>query len=335
MFNSARLKLTLWYSLIIMLISICFSVIIYFLLTQELERGYRRMTVLYESRRQIDFITERPAILEPGSLEATENRVKLNLVYINLVILFISSAAGYFLAGRTLKPIQQMLDEQNRFITDASHELRTPLTSLRTEIEVFLRGKKYSQKETKQLLESNLEEVSSLQSLSDSLIKLTQFSRTNGNSFFAKVSIQEIIRESIKKVSGLAKYKQINIVSKVEDFKIEGEKQSLIEVFIILLENAIKYSAKKTNIKIESKIEGHALVISVIDQGIGISAEDLPLLFGRFYRADKARTKSSISGYGLGLSIAKQIIEKHKGEIKVISKVDHGSTFSVVLPFRA
>ncbi len=318
MFQKARLKLTGWYLLIIMLISIFFSVAIYEVLTNELTRVERIQRLRQE--RQM-----RPAI-DPEVIIETKNRLMAILILINLGILGGSSVLGYFLAGRTLRPIKDMVDEQNRFITDASHELRTPLTSLKTEIEVNLRDKDLGLIDAKKLLQSNLEDVNNLQYLSDNLIKLTQYQTQDQD--FKKISILEILDEAQKKVANLAKHKNINIKNKVQDFYLEGNKQSLVEVFVILLDNAIKYSLKGKDVIIASTKIDDKVLISVKDYGIGINKEDLPHLFDRFYRVDKSRTKE-ISGYGLGLSIAKQIIEKHGGSIKVESKVGKGSTFSV------
>src|SRR3989344_8850426 len=163
MFKKARLKLTAWYLLIIMLISLAFSIAIDHLLTLELTR-VERVQRLRQERR----IPRIPAI-DPEVIEETKNRLRINLILINLGILGAAGVAAYFLAGRTLKTIKNMVDEQNRFITDSSHELRTPITSLKTEMEVNLRDKKLN-KDTRKILESNLEEVNSLQSLSDNLI---------------------------------------------------------------------------------------------------------------------------------------------------------------------
>src|SRR3989304_7701028 len=165
---SCQIKLTVWYLLIIMLVSVVFSLVIYSGINRELGR-FERSQVL-RLRREQELMLPAPLPPELRGLDAqivaaARMRLTLTLVLINIGIFGIAGFAGYFLAGRTLKPIKEMVDEQNRFITDASHELRTPITSLKTEIEVNLRDKNLS-KDAKKLLESNLEEVNSLQSLS-------------------------------------------------------------------------------------------------------------------------------------------------------------------------
>ncbi len=274
-------------------------------------------------------------ITAPSSevLEEAKYRILFVLILINLGILGLSGIAGYLLAGLTLKPIKNMVDEQNRFITDASHELRTPLTSLRSEIEVNLRDKKLTLAESRKLLESNLEEVNNLQYLSDNLIKLAQTHKPNSVKF-ETVQIVKIANEALRKVEKLAKKKSITIEKEVEDISIQADKQSITELLVILLDNAIKYSDENKKINFEAKKSGGNVLIQVKDQGIGIDKNDLPFLFDRFYRADQARTKQDADGFGLGLSIAKEIVTKHKGSISVKSISGSGTVFTIKLPIK-
>lgn len=331
MFHSTRLKLTAWYLVIIMVISCLFSIVIYRGINTEFSRFERFQSARHERLEQeIGLPVPLTNSFDPQLIADARNRLKLTLLLINLGILTVAGAAGYFLAGRTLKPISDMVEEQNRFITDASHELRTPLTSLRSEIEVNLRDKNLNITEARKLLESNLEDVNSLQSLSDSLIRLTQYQKTNNGLDFEKVSILSILAESIKKVMPLARVKKIQIKNKVRDSKIVADRQSIGELFVILLDNAIKYSGPNTQIILSSKSSDSFVEVSIKDQGYGINKAEVPHLFDRFYRGDKSRTKTNATGYGLGLSIAKQIVNKHNGFIKVESEKT-GSVFTVLL----
>lgn len=335
MFQQARIKLTAWYLLIIMLISISFSLVIYRGLTAELERLERveRTRIL---RRQPNLLLAPPGMpatfFDPDVVAETTNRIVLLLIGVNLLILGGSAVAGYFLAGRTLNPIAEMVSEQNRFITDASHELRTPLTSLKAAIEVNLRNKDLTVNEAKKILKSNLEDVNSLSMLSDGLIRLTQYKDDGSSLPVEDIKLTDVMKDATRRVSVLAKTKQIHIVNSVADTTIVGNATLLTELFVILLDNAIKYSPKKKTITVTgTKTDGH-IHIHVTDQGIGIRARDIPHLFDRFFRADKSRTKTTISGYGLGLAIAKQIADRHKGTLQVESVLGKGSTFTVNLP---
>src|SRR5258708_2665759 len=165
MFHSARLKLTAWYLLIIVIITMIFSFIIYQFISQEVERSLH-MQQIHQLGTEIEEGIPPPLFpppLDPQLLDEARNRIKLMLAGIDLLIFCLSGIAGYFLAGRTLRPIQVMVDEQNRFITDASHELNTPLTSLRTTLEVNMRDKNLTLEKAKDVLKSNLEEVGNLQ----------------------------------------------------------------------------------------------------------------------------------------------------------------------------
>ena len=339
MFGRTRLKLTAWYLLIIMLISISFSVAMYRVLTGEFDRVERIQKFRQEHilpsptlRFDPDIRQDRIYILDPQLVEETKERILIILILTNMGIFIISAGAGYFLAGRTLRPIQDMVDEQNRFITDASHELRTPITSLRSEIEVALREKGIS-KGTKELLESNLEDVNSLQTLANKLILLAQYDR-NSISNWEAVSLKEVIEESVKKVSGLAKHKHIILKSKIKSVFVFGDKASLTELFVIFLDNAIKYSSNNTTISISTEIFRNNAKVTIIDQGIGIAEKEVGRIFERFYKIDKSRNKTTSDGFGLGLSIAKQIVKEHNGSIQVKSIEGKGTTFAITLPIK-
>jgi signal transduction histidine kinase len=327
MFQQARIKLTAWYLLIIMLVSISFSAVIYRGLTNELER-IERIELIRQQRR----LPIPQQFLDPDVVAETKQRIVLMLVVINTAILAGSAIAGYFLAGRTLKPIADMMDEQNRFISDASHELRTPLTALKSEIEVNLRNKNMTIADASRLLTSNLEEVNNLQILSDSLMKLTQFTQGNNGLEVTLVHVVPVIKEAIRRVSVTAGSKRITITSTVPDITLTGNPVLLTELFIILLENAIKYSKSGKKIRVAGEKTDNATHIRVIDQGFGIRAADIPHIFDRFWRADKSRTNTDVHGYGLGLAIAKQIAEHHRGTIRVDSVVKKGTTFTITLP---
>lgn len=345
MFRSARIKLTSWYLIIIMLISISFSVVAFRILTMELDRVERVQRLRVERQLPERFRMMMPQsennaelfrlfALEPKVVNEAKERLAALLILINLGILAGSALAGYFLAGRTLNPIKEMVEEQNRFITDASHELRTPLTSLKTEIEVNLRDPQLTLSTAKSLLKSNLEEVGKLQTLTDGLIRMIQNQEGKKILEIKKISLAEITREAMAAVESLAKNKNIIINNEAVEETIEADQSALTEAFIILLDNAVKYSNDGEAVKVTTeKTDGH-LLIKIIDQGIGIDEKNLPHIFDRFFRADRSRTKTTGTGYGLGLAIAQQIVYKHHGTISVKSKIAEGSTFTIRLPLK-
>ncbi|HUD20959.1 MAG TPA: ATP-binding protein, partial [Candidatus Saccharimonadales bacterium] len=263
------------------------------------------------------------------------SRLRLNLLYFNLFILLLSAGLSYWLARRTLQPIEEMIEAQNRFTADASHELRTPITAMRTEVEVSLRDEKLDLKSAKELLGSNLEEIGKLEALSNSLLKLARYDGQN-HLELTDISAREIIMAAFKKVEPQARHKNIDFDFNLADLTISVDKSRFQELLTILMENAVKYSPADTKVTIGTKKTDHHISITVADQGVGIKASDLPHVFDRFYRADQSRSKSAgwrkPDGYGLGLSIAKQIVESHHGKISAESKIGHGTTFVITLP---
>lgn len=332
MFKSAYLKLTIYYVAIIMLLSISFSVIIYKIATLELNQGLNRQSRIFRELPGNNF-PKPPNIdfenIQLEQLKESQNNLKNQLVYLNIIILLLFSAISYFLAKRTLRPVAEMVESQNRFTADASHELKTPLAAMRTEIEVGLRDKKFDFNNAKKLLNSNLEEITKLELLSNTLLNLARYQEQVKLDFY-EISLEEIIIEAFEKVESKAQAKEIIFKNKLDNVVIHGNRQSLVELFVILIDNAIKYSPKKSIININISKEKNKVKVSIKDYGIGIKSSDLPYIFNRFYRADQSRNKEKVDGYGLGLSIAKEIVELHNGEIKVASSIGKGSEFGVV-----
>jgi signal transduction histidine kinase len=335
MFHSTRLKLTAWYLVIIMLVSISFSLVIYGLLSAEVQRFATAQRFRIERSFPDRNFTPPPAmIVDPDLLNETRQRIALMLSVVNCGIFVISGALGYFLAGRTLQPIGNMVDEQNRFISDASHQLRTPLTALKSTMEVNLRDKQLNLGGAKKLIVDSLGEVDKLQALSDSLLRMGQYQKpgSGDGAKMEKLNPADVVKEAVKKVRPLADNKHIKITANSINQVIDGNKFALEELLTILLDNAVKYSPDKTEVQLNIKRIDGQIVITVSDRGAGIGKKDLPHIFERFYRADNSRLQTGAKGYGLGLSIAKQITDMHYGSIGVNSMMNKGTTFTVRLP---
>lgn len=333
MFHSARIKLTFWYVIIAAVITGFFSVLIYNFVTAEFDHELNRERIRIE-RALSPRPGNPPRIIirqpDPELVAQMHKRILFHILTVDAIIVAIVALAGYLLAGRTLRPIKRIMEEQDRFISDASHELRTPLTAARTEIEVGLRDKQLNLPEAKELLESSLEEIKSMQILSDNLLSLAQ--EDDMGASMQSLSLSEILTKANKQVKPLAKRKGSSISIPNTEHRIKGNAERLIELFVILFDNAIKYSPEGKTITVtEKRTDGH-VVIKVTDSGIGIRASEMPHIFDRFYRAEKSRNKTNVSGYGLGLSIAKKIVEEYKGTIHVKSKEGEGTTFILKLP---
>lgn len=334
MFTKARLKLTAWYLFIIMFISFSFSAFTYRSVTLEFQR---RLNVI---ERRFDFRGHgfRPPAGQTQffiqDLKETRQRLLFILIYTNGVILVFSAVAGYFLSGRTLSPIEAALEEQKRFVADASHELRTPLTALKTSLEVALRDKKMSLKQAKEVLGSNLEDIDSLQSLTNNLLSLTHYQDNGRQLVFEEVDLEEIVKKAAKKILPLAKERGIDLKLEIGDHTLQANRESLEEMLLIFLDNAVKYTPKGGQVTLTTKSGKKNLIIEIKDTGIGIAERDLPHIFDRFYRVDQSRSKSKVTGFGLGLALAKRIIEIHRGSVAVSSALNKGTTFTIKLPLK-
>ena len=322
------LKLTAWYLGFIMLLSLTFSVFVYRVSLSELERGLRRPTasgpmLYFGSESSYDsFRLER--------LKQGEANIRANLFVFNIIILAAGGGLSYFFARRTIRPIEEALEAQTRFTADASHELRTPLAVMQTETEVALRDKKLSAADAREVLSSNLEEVTRVRSLVDGLLRLAR----NGGAIEkpVKIEVASLAGEAMERVEKSAKAKKIGIETELKKVSVRGDNENLVELMVILLDNAIKYSARNKTIWLKTYTEGKHAVIMVADEGEGIKASQLEHIFERFYRADASRSKQKVEGFGIGLSIAKQIAEAHGGVIEAHSELGVGSTFLVKIP---
>ena len=339
MFKKARLKLTLWYLLIITFISISFSLVLFSFLSHEIDRFSGLQRIRVEKRLQTRFPDEvirkfppAPEPFDPDIISETKGRIIFTLTAINWVIIFISGALGYFLSGKTLAPIKEMVDNQDRFISDASHELRTPLASLKTSIEVGLRDKKLSLTSAKKLMAENLEDIDNLAKLATSLLDITSSNNYNSNLVLQEVNTTDLFTSSIRSLLSVANSKNIKVIKKIIKTNLKVDREKIIQLITIVLDNAIKFSQPKSKVKILTKKDNVYYFVSVIDQGIGISETDKTKIFDRFYKVSNSRSRVSNNGFGLGLSIASSIVNQHKGKIWIESEVNKGTTVHIKLP---
>lgn len=332
--TNARIKLTLWYVLILMSISCMFSLVIYAGVTRNIEASFTRTqnrikTLTPNSRRTLVTPSDSFDSLFIDEIKATKRFVLLNLLLANGFIAAAATIASYVLAGKSLQPVEKVLKEQQRFVANASHELRTPLTSLKTTIEVSLREKDLPLK-YQNSLRRNLEDVDALNLLIDKLLQLASFE--NRNDQFTTCNIDELLSKAIQTMKPLANEKSIQITSKIQHQQIKANESAIMELIYILLDNAIKYSQYGSEVYVGNTKTSNYVTLKVRDAGIGIPKKDLPHIFNRFYQVDSARTHSKKSGFGLGLSVAKQIVTNHNGKIIVQSQVGVGTTVVVKLP---
>lgn len=330
MFQSATLKLTGWYLLILMTISLIFSISIYNVTSQEVGNRLQDLQSRYEQSNTID-----PSQFDPhyNQFRSNQNSVAnanlfFSLVYVNVIIFVTGGIGSYVLARRTLRDIEIAHEAQSRFTSDASHELRTPLAVMKSEIEVILRDPKVSKAELRETLQSNLEEVDKLSRLSKVLLQLSKIDLTDME--FEKVALKSVLSDVIKRQA--QPKDRIKLIVGTNTPNALANRDSIEELCMILVDNALKYSPADSLVTIRLAKRNSKACIEIVNTGKGISAVDLPHIFDRFYRADTSRTNGEQSGHGLGLALAKKIVEIHHGELSATSALDHATTFTVLLP---
>lgn len=232
----------------------------------------------------------------------------------------------------SINNLSQSIKEQEnirkRLTGDISHELKTPLTNIQSHLEAMIDG---IWEPTEKRLLSVKEEAERLSSLVSDMQKLNKYDESSIKLKKDNVNISDIICFVIFQFSNLAKSKNIKIEYEKKNINLYCDKDKITQALVNILSNAIRYSNEGSTIFIEERLKDNKVIISIEDQGIGISEEDLKYVFERFYRADKSRTRAT-GGTGIGLTIVKSIVSSHGGEVKLESKLGEGSKFTIILP---
>ena len=230
-----------------------------------------------------------------------------------------------------IRRLHDSFAQVRQFSADASHELRTPLTVMRGEIELCLRNPK-TPDQYRHVLESSLEEILRMSKIIDNLLTLGKADIGAAEVTFSEVELKELVAELYEDSVVLAEQKEICVeLKEASPIVIVGDRVRLRQLFLNLVDNAIKYTPEGGHVWLSVRRENGSAVFEVQDTGIGIPAGEQQKVFNRFYRVDKARSRER-GGSGLGLSIAKWIAELHRGSISVASEHGKGSTFTVRLP---
>jgi len=240
---------------------------------------------------------------------------------------------------RLSETLNQMLDRIEtsfksirQFTADASHELRAPLTLIQAAADFSLRRDR-SREELQDAMRRILGESKRTTALVDDLLLIARSDSDPAAFERNTIDLSSMLNDVSTQASTLAQEKHLKIVPQIpnQPVVIAGDELSLRRLFMALVDNAVKYTSEHGTVWINLDIEDKQAVIRIRDTGIGISNEDLPRVFDRFWRADKVRSRDE-GGTGLGLAIAKGITERHGGTLRVESELGHGSTFSVRLP---
>lgn len=233
--------------------------------------------------------------------------------------------------NRMIARIDDAVEQNRRFVADASHELRTPLAILRAELESVISHNHLSS-ETRDTLGSNLEEVDRLGKIVEGLFALSRLDAGEANHEPVTLDLARLAATTTEQMCLLAEDKEIALTCHCEEaVLVRGDASRLKQVIVNLVDNAIKYTPTGGSVEVRVRGEGERALFEVKDNGIGIPRRDLPHIFDRFYRVDKARSRD-LGGAGLGLSIVKSICDAHDAEITVESQEQQGTRFLVRLP---
>jgi len=246
-----------------------------------------------------------------------------------LVVLFFFSR---FFANRSIEPVREAFEKQKQFIGDASHELKTPLAVINTNADVLLANRDETIRSQEKWLRYIKSETERMAKLTGDLLYLTEMDDSRSNMVQARFDLSDAVENVMLTMEAVVFEKDLTLDYEIEPaLGIAGSREQIVQVTMILLDNAIKYANAQGRIDVSLKQEHGEIALSVSNTGEGIPAEHLPRVFDRFYRTDQSRTRSQ-GGHGLGLAIARSIVEQNKGRISAKSTVGEKTTFTVQFP---
>jgi signal transduction histidine kinase len=271
-------------------------------------------------------------------LDETINKLDWGLGGGIVIAVALSGVGGVWLTRQSMQPIEQSFQRLKQFTTDASHELRSPLTVIKTNVAVALKYPEGIRSTDVEKLEAIANATNQMTRLTEDLLLLARSDRPHTTQRDT-VLVDEILDNLVKQYQLQAESKQINLIKTYHrtsqhlsrQLCVLGDSTQLTRVFANLIDNAIQYTPQEGTVEIQTNVAGQQVHVYVKDTGIGIAREHLHQIFERFWRVSQARSYHS-GGYGLGLAIAKAIVQNHGGEITATSELGIGSCFTVRLP---
>ncbi len=249
-----------------------------------------------------------------------------------VIFIILSISASFILSKKMMNPILKSWNKQAEFVENASHELRTPLTIIQNKLEMLLTTPNDRISDKFENIALSLSETRRLSKLTSDLLTLARADSAETELSIEPVNVDVFVKDVCAPYQEIAesqdKHFWLNLQSPIT---IKADKTRFHQLLVILLDNALKYTGENDSIGLKTYEEDQKVVIEVSDTGIGIREENIPFIFDRFYREDRARSRET-GGVGLGLSIAQWIVEKHKGSIKVVKNNNKGTTFIIRLP---
>lgn len=324
-FNRTRVVLSLWYTFILLLILVGFSVALYVTYNNDLSRIVLRQDFGTHVPRTLSRPELRLVVIQVRELRKT---TQVDLFIIDLITLIIGGGLSYFLAGKTLQPIQKNMESQKLFIADASHELKNPIATVQSACEVVLRSKNKTKEDYREALEQVLDQSKRLGRLVTDLLSLSVLDAASTKTR-TKCSLSDIAEKQLAAMRPLLETTKLTLSQSISPYVfVLGDEDKLQQLVIILLDNAFKYTPLGGTITVTVRKKPQPQLL-VQDTGIGIAQEKHEDIFKRFYQADVSHASK---GAGLGLAIADSIMKLHRGTIRVESSIGKGSTFICTFP---
>ncbi len=326
-FRAARRKLTLLYLATITAIVAVLSSALYEFHAHDVEGIERR-----RAGREIE--GQRPTDDARSGLEEYLEHLGRSIVVADVITIIAGGLLSYLLAARTLQPIKEAVEAEQRFFANAAHDLRTPLAVMRSEAEVALRGGSLDPGEARLLIQSSLEEIRRMSAMVEQMLDLARSgaSRRPRGGLHETLDLAALAAATAARMARRAEERGIRLVTEAAGpVLISGEASTLERAVNNILENAIAYTPGGGCVTVRVRRDSGNAILDVADTGIGIPPEDLPHITEAFFRGDRARGVHS-GGAGLGLTIVKTTMDEHRGSFRVENRPGGGTTVSLQFP---
>jgi signal transduction histidine kinase len=317
MFKRTLWVLTLQYSILLLLLFTIFSGGIYKYMDYSFGGDYRKPE----------------ANASQGAAEVADaglDRLRNALLISYGVLVVLLPGLSYALAKRALIPVEKSFEEQQRFVDDASHELRTPLSILQGELELALM-KSRSAAVYRKAIQTSLDEVEQLTALVNNLLLMARGDRKQFEQLMARVDLNQVIQANVTAVQSQYATAKLNFKLDLGATEIEGIESLISQAIYNVLDNAAKFSPMHGTIKVTSRQDADTAMITISDNGIGMTKQQAAQAFNRFWRADSSR---SIKGFGLGLALVRQIVSFHNGQVHIDSAPHKRTSVNIQLSTR-
>ncbi|WP_394238480.1 sensor histidine kinase [Niallia oryzisoli] len=294
---------------------------------------YHYRYLLFEDQNTDDEIAYTQLMMNIDAEQTIIDNFGKLIIICSLIFIILSISASYILSKKMMKPIIHSWNKQGEFVENASHELRTPLTIIQNKLELLLTEPNEKIMNKFDNIALSLSETRRLSKLTSDLLTLARADSAQTelvkNPIKTDTFVSNVCAPYMEIAESQDKHFWLNLNCSID---MEVDETRLHQLLVILLDNALKYTSEHDSIGVKTYCEDHKFILEVTDTGIGIKEENIPFIFDRFYREDKARSRET-GGSGLGLSIAQWIVAKHNGSIKAVRNQPKGTSFIVRLPY--